>query len=54
MKVELLKQYINECILRIVDHTPDNNLFFGLRGAGSSLAVVYEFLYTVHEEPETR
>jgi len=39
---------------RIVNHTPDNNLFFGLRGAGSSLAVVYEFLYTVHEEPETR
>jgi len=39
---------------RIVDHTSDNNLFFGLRGAGSSLAVVYEFLYTVHDEPETR
>merc|ERR1719516_518125 len=26
---------------RVVEHTDDNNLFFGLRGAGSSLAVVY-------------
>jgi len=39
---------------RVVNHTPDNNLFFGLRGAGSSLAIVTEFLYIVHNEPETR
>ena len=41
-------------IFRVVQHTPDNNLFFGLRGAGSSLAIVTEFLYILHDEPETR
>ncbi|XP_023326745.1 uncharacterized protein LOC111700152 [Eurytemora carolleeae] len=39
---------------RVVQHTAANNLFFGLRGAGSSLAIVTEFLYTIHKEPETR
>jgi len=39
---------------RVVQHTSDNNLFFGLRGAGSSLAIVTEFLYILHDEPETR
>ena len=35
-------------------HDNKNNLFFGLRGAGSSLAIVTKFLYTVHRKPETR
>ena len=35
-------------------HTTDNDLFFGLRGAGSSLAIVTEFLYTVYKKPETK
>lgn len=35
-------------------HTSENNLFFALRGAGSSYGVVTEFRYIVHQEPETR
>merc|ERR1719300_108242 len=35
-----------------VIHTSSNNLFFALRGAGSSYAVVTEFLYVVHQIPE--
>ena len=35
-------------------HTSGNDLFFGLRGAGSSLAIVTEFLYTVYRKPETK
>lgn len=30
-----------------------NNLFFALRGAGSSYAVVTQFRYIVHKTPET-
>jgi hypothetical protein len=37
-----------------VAHQADNDLFFGLRGAGSSLAIVTEFLYRISTEPETR
>ena len=39
---------------RVVNHVDDNNLFFGLRGDGSSMALVTDFLYTIHHEPETR
>jgi len=39
---------------RKVPHTEENNLFFGLRGAGSSLAIVTRFYYIIHTEPETR
>ena len=35
-------------------HTASNDLFFGLRGAGSSLAIVTDFLYRINLEPETR
>ena len=38
---------------RTVQHTAANNLFFALRGAGSSYGVATQFLYTVHREPET-
>ncbi len=31
----------------------DNDLFFGLKGAGSSFGIATEFLYTVYKEPET-
>eukprot|EP00092_Neocalanus_flemingeri_P022800 GFUD01024724.1.p1 GENE.GFUD01024724.1~~GFUD01024724.1.p1 ORF type:complete len:607 (-),score=100.10 GFUD01024724.1:109-1884(-) len=31
----------------------DRDLWFGLRGAGSSFGIVTEFLYTVHKRPET-
>ena len=34
-------------------HTEDNNLFFALRGAGSSFAVVTRFRYLIHNTPET-
>ena len=37
----------------IVDLTPENDLWFALRGAGTSFGVVTEFLYTVHPGPET-
>ena len=38
-----------------ITHTPGDtdNLFFALRGAGSSFGVVTEFLYTIHPTPET-
>lgn len=39
---------------RTVMHTPSNDLFFGLRGAGSSLALATDFLYRINLEPETR
>ena len=42
-----------EARMRTIAHTDNNNLFFALRGAGSSYAVVTEFLYTVHHTPET-
>ena len=31
----------------------DNDLWFALRGAGSSFGIATEFLYTVHRKPET-
>ena len=34
---------------KIVTHTESNNLFFALRGAGSSFGVVTEFLYMINE-----
>ena len=37
----------------IVELTPQNDLWFALRGAGTSFGVVTEFLYTVHPGPET-
>jgi hypothetical protein len=39
---------------RTVVHSANNDLFFGLRGAGSSFAIVTEFLYRINKEPETR
>ena len=36
-----------------ITHTDSNNLFFALRGAGSSYAVVTQFKYVIHPEPET-
>ena len=38
---------------RTILHTENNNLFFALRGAGSSYAVITEFLYIIHHTPET-
>jgi len=35
-----------------IPHTPSNNLFFALRGAGSSFGIVTEFLYMINERPE--
>merc|ERR1712130_458002 len=37
-----------------VVHTESNNLFFALRGAGSSFGVVTQFKYIVHEVPEAK
>ena len=37
-----------------VNFTESSDLLFGLRGAGASLGVVTEFLYTVHPHPETK
>ena len=38
-----------------VNFTSDSSdLYFGLRGAGASLGIVTEFLYTVHPHPETK
>jgi len=39
-------------IPRTIPHTQDNNLFFALRGAGSSFGIVTEFLYMIRESPE--
>ena len=36
-----------------ITHTDSNNLFFALRGAGSSYAVVTQFKYVIHPQPET-
>merc|ERR1711892_1039621 len=36
-----------------ITHTNNNNLFFALRGAGSSYGVATQFKYIVHETPET-
>merc|ERR1712106_612666 len=38
--------------VRIISHTESNNLFFALRGAGSSFGVVTEFLYMINQMPE--
>ena len=38
---------------RTVTMTEDTDLWFALRGAGSSFAIVTEFLITVYPEPET-
>merc|ERR1711915_1075453 len=38
--------------VKTVAHTDSNNLFFALRGAGSSFGIVTEFLYTINELPE--
>jgi len=37
-----------------VVHTESNNLFFALRGAGSSYGVATQFKYIVHEVPEAK
>merc|ERR1719187_34342 len=37
---------------RTVVHTEENNLFFALRGAGSSFGIVTEFLYMINTTPE--
>ena len=37
-----------------VNFTESSDLLFCLRGAGASLGVVTEFLYTVHPHPETK
>ena len=37
-----------------VNFTDSSDLYFGLRGAGASLGIVTEFLYTVHQHPETK
>merc|ERR1719187_1806319 len=37
---------------RTVLHTEENNLFFALRGAGSSFGIVTEFIYMISETPE--
>ena len=34
---------------RYIPHAGNNNLFSALRGAGSSMAIVTEFLYMIHE-----
>ena len=34
--------------VRTVTHTEENNLFFALRGAGSSFGIVTEFLYMIN------
>ena len=34
--------------VRTVSHTQENNLFFALRGAGSSFGTVTEFLYMIN------
>ena len=36
-----------------IAHTDSNNLFFALRGAGSSYAIVTKFHYIIHPTPET-
>lgn len=36
----------------LIPHTDSNNLFFALRGAGSSYAVVTEFVYMIDPKPE--
>jgi len=38
--------------IRTISHTESNNLFFALRGAGSSFGVVTEFLYMINQTPE--
>merc|ERR1719312_513637 len=38
--------------VRTVTHTEENNLFFALRGAGSSFGIVTEFLYMINTTPE--
>jgi len=38
--------------VRTVSHTEENNLFFALRGAGSSFGTVTEFLYMINTTPE--
>ena len=35
--------------IRTIFHTESNNLFFALRGAGSSFGVVTEFLYMINQ-----
>merc|ERR1712198_219117 len=39
-------------LVKTVAHTDSNNLFFALRGAGSSFGIVTEFLYMINEIPE--
>merc|ERR1719347_1266411 len=39
-------------VVRYIPHAGNNNLFAALRGAGSSMAVVTEFLYMIYESPE--
>ena len=34
-------------------HTNNNNLFFALRGAGSSYGIVTQFKYIIHPTPES-
>ena len=39
-------------LYRWIPHAGNNNLFSSLRGAGSSMAIVTEFLYMIYETPE--
>jgi len=43
---------IEHPIERHIPHASNNNLFTALRGSGSSMAVVTEFLYMIYETPE--
>ena len=38
----------------VIRHTRDNNLFYGMRGAGASFAIATEFLYKINPTPETQ
>jgi len=51
-EVEPSKTEIESPSPRTVVHTEENNLFFALRGAGSSFGIVTEFIYMISETPE--
>ncbi|XP_023338544.1 uncharacterized protein LOC111709168 [Eurytemora carolleeae] len=39
--------------IQTIQNQYENDLFFAMRGAGSSYAIATEFLYTIHPTPET-
>jgi len=39
---------------QVVPSSGENDLFFALKGAGSSYGIATEFLYRIHKTPETR